>query len=173
MEHSQAAPQRQRSAPHQQRAKRPPGSPISNRLSPSIINGNSIEGRFYLRYERALIAHCGGAPSVAQKRLIERASMIAMHLLRFDQQAQKEWPPQPGEHPQLSRARWPVGEDPGADRRQARWQGEVGFEARARGPRRQTHQNAPAEPELSLAEYLASKKAAAPETEGKPWARRP
>jgi hypothetical protein len=61
-------------------------------MAPTIVNGNSVEGRFCRRYERELIQHLGGEDkvTVVQRRIAERAALVALHILRFDQRAHRE-----------------------------------------------------------------------------------
>ena len=66
--------------------KRPPG-PFSRRVLATIVNGKSTDGHFIRAYQRELTEHIGGRPTIVQRRLIERAAMLALHLLKFDQRA--------------------------------------------------------------------------------------
>lgn len=47
-------------------------------------DGRSIDGRFLRRVREQLSAHCGNAPSVTQRALIERAAWLSLHVARFD-----------------------------------------------------------------------------------------
>ena len=68
--------------------KRPPG-PFSRRVLATIVNGKSTDGHFIRAYQRELTEHIGGRPTIVQRRLIERAAMLALHLLKFDQRAHR------------------------------------------------------------------------------------
>jgi hypothetical protein len=49
------------------------------------LDGRSREGRFLLKVERELIAHCGGKPSFAQRLLIRRACRAMLRLELLDE----------------------------------------------------------------------------------------
>jgi hypothetical protein len=55
----------------------------------TIVNGKTTDGHFIRAYQRGLMEHIGGKPTVVQKRLVERAAMLALHLLKFDQRAHR------------------------------------------------------------------------------------
>jgi hypothetical protein len=67
------------------------GKQANGPFSPSnaTVNGKTKEGRFVAVYKRDLIEQLGGAPTTAQLRLVERAAMLALHLLKADQKAIK------------------------------------------------------------------------------------
>jgi hypothetical protein len=52
-----------------------------------IIDGRSREGRFLRTYERALVEHVGGRPSVTQRCIIQRAARLALHLELMDERS--------------------------------------------------------------------------------------
>lgn len=49
------------------------------------IDGRSREGRFLRAYEKALVVHVGGNPSLVQRALICRAARLALHLELLDE----------------------------------------------------------------------------------------
>lgn len=53
----------------------------------SRIDGRSREGRFLRQYERQLIEHVGGNPSIVQRALIHRAARLALHLELMDERS--------------------------------------------------------------------------------------
>jgi len=69
--------------------KRPRPGPFSRRVLATIVSGNSADGYFVRAYVRELTEHIGGKPTIVQRRLIERAAMLALHLLKFDQRAHR------------------------------------------------------------------------------------
>ena len=64
-----------------------PYSRLIDRGALGAINGSSREGRYLRDYEKRLLAHVGGTPSVTQRALITRASRLALHLELLDQRA--------------------------------------------------------------------------------------
>jgi hypothetical protein len=52
-----------------------------------VPSGRTREGRELLAFRKTLIEHVGGTPSAAQKVLIDRATMLQMHLNRLDELA--------------------------------------------------------------------------------------
>lgn len=52
-----------------------------------LIDGRSREGRFLRAYERQLIQHVGGSPSIVQRALISRAARLALHLELIDERS--------------------------------------------------------------------------------------
>src|SRR5271168_3686027 len=52
-----------------------------------LIDGRSREGRFLRAYERMLVEHCGGNPSIVQRALISRAARLALHLELMDERS--------------------------------------------------------------------------------------
>jgi hypothetical protein len=66
--------------------------PYSRSLRKGIIDGRSREGRFLAAYAADLECDLGGkgAMTTIQHRLVERASMLGLHVLLFDEKAVKE-----------------------------------------------------------------------------------
>jgi hypothetical protein len=72
-------------------------SPVRRKLGPhsrtlrrgvigsSAVDGRSTIGRYLRDLEAQLIAHCGGAPSITQKLLIERAIRTTVQLNALDE----------------------------------------------------------------------------------------
>jgi len=52
-----------------------------------IPSGRTREGRELLTFRETLVKHVGGKPSAAQTVLIDRATMLQMHLNRLDETA--------------------------------------------------------------------------------------
>ncbi len=48
-------------------------------------NGRSREGQLYRAVRAELIAHCGGAPSIAERTIINRLAMMQLHLAHLDE----------------------------------------------------------------------------------------
>src|SRR5437764_846053 len=72
------------------RRRKPPAGPapaIRRGVVGIAIDGRSREGRFLRTYERALIEHVGGSPSVVQRQLIHRAARLALHLELMDEKS--------------------------------------------------------------------------------------
>jgi hypothetical protein len=51
------------------------------------LDGRTHDGRLMRDARQALIEHCGGAPSVTQRMLIDRVVALAVHLARMDRKA--------------------------------------------------------------------------------------
>jgi hypothetical protein len=51
----------------------------------NLVDGRSAEGRFIRHLEAELIAHVGGAPTIAQRMLIDRAIKIRLQLDALDE----------------------------------------------------------------------------------------
>src|SRR4051812_4062315 len=52
-----------------------------------LIDGRSREGRYLRAYERQLVEHVGGNPSIVQRALIQRAARLALHLELMDERS--------------------------------------------------------------------------------------
>lgn len=66
-----------------------PFSRAIDRGALGTINGSTREGRFLRSYERMLIEHVGGNPSITQRALISRTARLALHLELMDEKALK------------------------------------------------------------------------------------
>jgi hypothetical protein len=53
-------------------------------------SGRLKEGRRLRAFRAALIAHCGGAPTLVQATLIDRAVMLQCHVSRMDEKALRD-----------------------------------------------------------------------------------
>jgi hypothetical protein len=75
-------------SPYANNSKKPShAKPYSRALSRGAIgelSGRSKDGRFLAHFERELVAHVGGSPSICQKVLIRRAARILLRLEAFD-----------------------------------------------------------------------------------------
>lgn len=72
--------------------------PYSRRLQRGAIgelfDGRSAEGRFVRHLEAELVRHCGGAPSITQKLIIERIIRLRLQLDALDKKlAAGDWTP--------------------------------------------------------------------------------
>jgi hypothetical protein len=67
------------------------------RMIPGLPTGRIKEGRRLRSFRLALIAHCGGSPSIVQQTLIDRAVMLSCHLSRFDLRA-ADYQAEPSDH---------------------------------------------------------------------------
>jgi hypothetical protein len=52
-----------------------------------LISGSSREGRYLRTYEKMLVEHIGGRPSIVQKAMICRAARMALHLELMDERS--------------------------------------------------------------------------------------
>ena len=64
-----------------------PYSRLIDRGALGAIDGSSREGRFLKAYEKMLIDHCGGNPSITQRALISRTARLALHLELMDERS--------------------------------------------------------------------------------------
>jgi hypothetical protein len=55
-----------------------------------FIDGRSWEARFLKRYEKMLVKHVGGKPSLVQRALITRCARVALHLELMDQRSLRD-----------------------------------------------------------------------------------
>src|SRR5689334_18426168 len=67
-----------------------PYSALIDRGALGTINGRSREGKFLRAYEKMLVEHVGGQPSVTQRALISRTARLALHLELLDEKAIKK-----------------------------------------------------------------------------------
>src|SRR5215204_5360208 len=67
-----------------------PYSRVIDRGAIGAIDGRSREGRFLRAYEKGLIEHVGGTPTITQRALISRTARLALHLELMDERALAE-----------------------------------------------------------------------------------
>jgi hypothetical protein len=67
-----------------------PYSRLIDRGALGVINGRTRAGKFLRAYEKMLIDHCGGNPSITQRALISRTTRLALHLELLDERALKD-----------------------------------------------------------------------------------
>jgi hypothetical protein len=65
-------------------------APFSKRLLAATVNGRSAPGKFVAAYKRELLGHLGRPPSTVEMRIVERAALLAAHLMLLDRKAFRE-----------------------------------------------------------------------------------
>ncbi len=58
--------------------------PHSRRHRLGFLDGRTFEARLHRKFRAELIAHIGGAPSIAQAAIIERAAWVQLRLAMMD-----------------------------------------------------------------------------------------
>jgi hypothetical protein len=58
--------------------------PHSRRHRLGFLDGRTFEARLHRKFRAELIAHVGGAPSIAQTAIIERAAWVQLRLAMMD-----------------------------------------------------------------------------------------
>jgi hypothetical protein len=58
--------------------------PHSRRHRLGFLDGRTFEARLHRKFRTELIAHVGGAPSIAQAAIIERAAWVQLRLAMMD-----------------------------------------------------------------------------------------